>query len=71
MMAGLVRWNPFDELQKLTDTFDRFVNRWSSSSAWSESPSYASTGSVSVRTIARPSFTARNRRLGSIGSRPV
>jgi HSP20 family protein len=46
MMAGLVRWKPFDELQKFTDTFDRLVNRWRSSSAWNESPTNASIGSV-------------------------
>jgi HSP20 family protein len=46
MMTGLVRWNPIDELQKFTQTFDRLVNRWRSSSAWSESPSYASMNSV-------------------------
>jgi HSP20 family protein len=32
----------FDELQKFTETFNRLVNRWRSSSAWSESPSFAS-----------------------------
>jgi hypothetical protein len=42
MMADLVRWNPFDELQKFTDTFDRLVNRWRSGSAWHESPTNAS-----------------------------
>ena len=46
MMAGLVRWNPFDELQKFTQTFDRLVNRWRSGSARSESPTYASMGGV-------------------------
>jgi HSP20 family protein len=46
MMAGLVRWNPFDELQKFTETFDRLVNRWRSSSAWSESPSSPSIASM-------------------------
>ena len=42
MMADLVRWNPFDELQKFTDTFDRLVNRWRSGSAWDPSPTNAS-----------------------------
>ena len=45
-MADLVRWNPFDELQKFTDTFDRLVNRWRSGSAWHESPTNASIGGV-------------------------
>ena len=40
-MADLVRWNPFDELQKFTDTFDRLVNRWRSGAAWQESPTNA------------------------------
>ena len=42
MMADLVRWNPFDELQKITDMFDRLVNRRRSGSAWYESPTNAS-----------------------------
>src|SRR5215207_7825248 len=42
MMADRVRWNPFDELPKFTDTFDRLVNRWRSGSAWNESPTDAS-----------------------------
>lgn len=46
MMAGLMRWNPFDELQKFTETFDRLVNRWRSGSGWNESPSYASMSGV-------------------------
>jgi HSP20 family protein len=46
MMAGVVRWNPFEELQKFTETFDRLVNRWLSSSAWSESSSDASMNGV-------------------------
>jgi HSP20 family protein len=46
MMADLVRWNPFDELQKFTDTFDRLVNRWRSSSAWHGSPTTASISGV-------------------------
>ena len=28
MMADLMRWNPVDELQKFTDTFDRLRQRW-------------------------------------------
>jgi HSP20 family protein len=40
MMADLMRWNPVDELQKFTDMFDRLVNRWRSSSASTESPTY-------------------------------
>ena len=46
MMADLVRWNPFDELQKFTDAFDRFVNRWGSGSAWDQSPTNASISGV-------------------------
>jgi len=46
MMADLVRWSPFDELQRFTDTFDRLVNRWRSGSAWNESPTGASISSV-------------------------
>ena len=46
MMADLVRWNPFDELQKFTDTFDRLVNRWRSGSAWDQSPTNASISGV-------------------------
>src|SRR5688572_30448000 len=42
MTAGLVRWNPLDELQRFTEVFDRLVNRWQSSSAWSELQSHAS-----------------------------
>ena len=38
MMAGLMRWNPVDELQKFGDTFGRLLNRWRSGSAWNESP---------------------------------
>ena len=46
MMADLVRWNPLDELQKFTDTFDRLVNRWRSGAAWHESPANASISGV-------------------------
>jgi HSP20 family protein len=46
MMADRVRWNPFDGLQKFTDTFDRLVNRWRSGSAWNESPTNASISGV-------------------------
>lgn len=46
MMANLVRWNPFNELEKFTDTFDRLVNRWRSGSAWNESPNYAPVSGV-------------------------
>ena len=46
MMADLVRWNLFDELQKFTDTFDRLVNRWRSGSAWDQSPTNASISGV-------------------------
>ena len=42
MMADLMRWNPVDELQKFTDTFDRLLNRWRSSSA----PTYGSISGV-------------------------
>ena len=44
MMANLVRWNPFDELQRFTDTIDRLVNRWRSGT-WN-APTYASIGGV-------------------------
>jgi HSP20 family protein len=46
MMAELVRWTPFDELQKFTDTFDRLVNRWRSADAWYQSPTNASISGV-------------------------
>jgi HSP20 family protein len=46
MMAGLERWNRVGELQKFTDTFDRFLNRWRSRSTWNESPADTSIGSV-------------------------
>lgn len=46
MMAGLLRWNPFDELHRFTDTFDRLANRWRSGSAWVESPTHASVNGV-------------------------
>ena len=46
MMADLMRWNPFDELQKFTDTFDRLVSRWRSGAAWRESPANASVSGV-------------------------
>lgn len=42
MMVDFVRWNPFDELQRFTDAFDRFVNRWRWDSASAESPADAS-----------------------------
>ncbi len=42
MMADRVRWNPFDELQKFTDAFDRLVNRWRSGAAWQQSTTEAS-----------------------------
>jgi HSP20 family protein len=45
MMAGLLRWNPFDELQRFTKTFDRLADRWRSESAV-ESPTYASSNTV-------------------------
>ena len=44
MMADLVRRNPFDELQKFTDTFDRLWNRWRSGAAWHGSPNESITG---------------------------
>jgi HSP20 family protein len=44
MMADLVRWNAFDELQKFTDMFDRLVNRWRSGSAWHESTTASISG---------------------------
>jgi HSP20 family protein len=46
MMADLMRWNPVDELQKFTDTFDRLLNRWRSSSARNGSPIYGSISGV-------------------------
>ena len=46
MMADLMRWNPIDELQKFTDTFDRLLNRWRSSSARNESRTYGSISDV-------------------------
>ena len=46
MMADLLRWNPFDELQKFTDTFDRLVNRWRSGSAWDQSRANATISGV-------------------------
>ncbi len=46
MMADLVRWNPFDELQKFTATFDRLVNNWRSGFAWNEPPTSASISGV-------------------------
>ena len=46
MMADLMRWNPVDELQKFTDTFDRLLNRWRSSSGRNESPAYGSISGV-------------------------
>jgi hypothetical protein len=45
-MAELLRWNPFDELRRLTETFDRLANRWRSGSAWVASPTYASVNGV-------------------------
>ena len=44
MMADLLRWNPFDELQEFADRFDRLVNRWRSGSAWHESPTASISG---------------------------
>jgi len=46
MMADLMRWNPVDELQKFTDTFDRLLDRWRSSSARNESPTDGSISGV-------------------------
>jgi HSP20 family protein len=46
MMADLLRWNPVDELEKFTDTFDRLLNRWRSGVAWHESPANASISGV-------------------------
>jgi HSP20 family protein len=45
MMTDLLRWNPFDELQRLSHTFGRLVDRSRSGSAWIDSP-YASISSV-------------------------
>lgn len=45
MMAELLRWNPFDELQRVAQTFHRGVERSHSGSAWIDSP-YASISSV-------------------------
>ncbi len=42
MMVDLVQWNPFDELQKFTDAFDRFVNRWRWGSASDPTPAETS-----------------------------
>jgi HSP20 family protein len=46
MMAGLLRWNPFDELHRFTEMFDRLANRWRSGSVWVESPNHASVNGV-------------------------
>jgi len=45
-MAGLLRWNPFDELHRVTETFDRLANRWRSGSAWVESPNHATVNGI-------------------------
>jgi hypothetical protein len=45
MMADLLRWNAFEELQRLAQAFDRLVDRSRSGSAWIDSP-YASISSV-------------------------
>lgn len=34
MMADLMRWNPFDELWRITEAFERELDRWWSRPAW-------------------------------------
>ena len=70
MMADLVRWNPVDELQKLTNAFDRLVNRWRSGAAWHESPANPSISGVDggcrVR-IPLPGIAPENVTLDAMG----
>jgi len=46
MMADLLRWNPFDDLRRFTDVFDRWLNGWRSGSAFVGSPVGTSISSV-------------------------
>ena len=46
MMVDLLRWNPVDELRRITDVFDRRLNSWRSGSALVGSPAGTSIGSV-------------------------
>ena len=46
MMVDLLRWNPVDELRRITDVFDRRLNSWRSGSAPVGSPVDTSIGSV-------------------------
>jgi HSP20 family protein len=34
-MMGLLRWHPFEELRRLTEDFERAMNRWWSRPVWS------------------------------------
>lgn len=38
MMTDLLRWNPFEELRRFTDLFDRHLNRWRAAAAFAGSP---------------------------------
>ena len=46
MMVDLLRWNPVDELRRITDVFGRRLNSWRSGSALVGSPVGTSIGSV-------------------------
>ena len=46
MMVDLLRWNPVDELRRITEGFDRRLNGWRSGSALVGSPVDTSIGSV-------------------------
>jgi HSP20 family protein len=40
MMADLMRWNPFDEFRRITEAFERELNRWWSRPAWTAYSSF-------------------------------
>ena len=46
MRVDLLRWNPVDELRRITDVFDRRLNSWRSGSTLVGSPVDTSIGSV-------------------------
>lgn len=46
MMVDLLRWNPVDELRRITEGFDRRLHGWRSGSALVGSPVDTSIGSV-------------------------